>query len=87
MALEICADPSLEQRVRNPNWVKHDLDEFLRMGTPVGTFGRVATRDVERLTGYRFFSTLPDDLAEALRDHVDQVEIRAPRTRPEQTKE
>ena len=47
MALEICADPSLEQRVRNPDWVKHDLDEFLRMGTPVGTFGRVATRDVE----------------------------------------
>jgi cytochrome P450 len=47
MALEICADPSLEQRVRNPDWVRHDLDEFLRMGTPVGTFGRVATRDVE----------------------------------------
>jgi cytochrome P450 len=47
MALEICADPSLEQRVRNPDWVRRDLDEFLRMGTPVGTFGRVATRDVE----------------------------------------
>lgn len=47
MALHICADPSLEQRVRNPDWIKRDLDEFLRMDTPVGTFGRVATRDVE----------------------------------------
>lgn len=52
MALQIAEDPSLEQRVRNPDWVKHDLDEFLRMGTPVGTFGRVATRDVE-LNGTR----------------------------------
>jgi cytochrome P450 len=47
MALRIAADPSLEQRVRNPDWVKHDLDEFLRIDTPVGTFGRVATRDTE----------------------------------------
>lgn len=47
MALRIAEDQSLEHRVRNPDWVKHDLDEFLRMGTPVGTFGRVATRDVE----------------------------------------
>jgi cytochrome P450 len=47
MALRIAADPSLEQRVRNPDWVKHDLDEFLRIDSPVGTFGRVATKDTE----------------------------------------
>jgi cytochrome P450 len=52
MALRIAADPLLEQRVRNPNWVKQDLDEFLRIDSPVGTFGRVATKDTE-LAGVR----------------------------------
>jgi endonuclease G len=42
---------------------------------------RVTTRQVEKLTGFRFFSTLPEDLADALRDHVDEVEIPAVRPR------
>jgi len=47
MALRMAQDPSLEQRIRNPEWVKRDLDEFLRIDSPVATFARVATRDVE----------------------------------------
>jgi hypothetical protein len=33
------------------------------------------------MTGYRFFRAEPEEVAEALRDHVDEVEIRgsAPR--------
>ena len=47
MALRLAQDPSLEERIRNPDWVKRDLDEFLRIDSPVATFARVATRDVE----------------------------------------
>jgi endonuclease G len=36
---------------------------------------RVAPKDVERLTGNRFFRDIPEDVAEALRDHVDDVDI------------
>jgi endonuclease G len=44
---------------------------------------RVSTRAVEKLTGYRFFSALPEELAGALREHVDDVEVRTPRPRHE----
>ena len=37
---------------------------------------RTSVRAVEKLTGLRFFSAVPDDVAEALRDHVDDVEVR-----------
>jgi endonuclease G len=37
---------------------------------------RTSARKVEALTGLRFFSAAPDDVAEALRDHVDEVEVR-----------
>jgi cytochrome P450 len=47
IALRLAAQPELEQRLRNPDWVKQDLDEFLRIDSPVGTFGRVATTDTE----------------------------------------
>jgi endonuclease G len=40
---------------------------------------RVSTKAVEKLTGYRFFSALPEELAEALREHVDEVAVRTPR--------
>jgi cytochrome P450 len=40
-------DPSIEPRLRNPNWVKRDFDEFLRLDSPVGGVARVATRDTE----------------------------------------
>jgi hypothetical protein len=48
---------------------------------------RVSTRAVEKLSGCRFFSTLPEELADALRDHVDEVEIPAARPRRESTRE
>jgi endonuclease G, mitochondrial len=44
---------------------------------------RVSTRAVEKLTGYHFFTVLPKDLAEALREHMDDVEVRTPRPRKE----
>lgn len=47
IALRVAQDPSLEARVRNPEWVKHDLDEFLRIDPPVAAFARVATQDTE----------------------------------------
>jgi endonuclease G len=37
---------------------------------------RVTARDVEKLTGYRFFRNVPDEVAEALRDHRDEVVVR-----------
>jgi endonuclease G len=40
---------------------------------------RVRTRDVERLTGYKFFRTVEDkEVAQALRDHLDEVSVRVP---------
>jgi endonuclease G len=47
------------------NWAKH----------------RVTTRQVEKLTGLRFFPKVEEDVREALLDHLDQVEVRVPRTR------
>jgi endonuclease G len=38
---------------------------------------RVPTRKVEKLTGYHFFRNIPEEVAEALRDHLDEVEVRA----------
>jgi endonuclease G len=48
---------------------------------------RVTTRQVEKLSGCRFFSALPKDVAEALRDHLDEVEIPAARPRRGSTRE
>jgi DNA/RNA endonuclease G (NUC1) len=42
---------------------------------------RVTAREVEKLTGLRFFRDLPEEVAEALRDHVDKVKVPAPRPR------
>ncbi len=39
---------------------------------------RTTARKVEKLTGLKFFSALPQDLADALRDHLDEVEVRVP---------
>jgi cytochrome P450 len=47
IALRMAAQPELEERLRNPGWIKQDLDEFLRISSPVATFGRVATMDTE----------------------------------------
>lgn len=40
-------DPSLEDRIRDPEWVKRDMDEFLRLITPTATLARTVTREVE----------------------------------------
>jgi endonuclease G len=42
---------------------------------------RVSAREVEKLTGLRFFRDLPEEVADALRDHVDKVKVPAPRPR------
>jgi cytochrome P450 len=39
--------PGVEERLRDPAWVRRDLDEFLRLDSPVAAMARVATRDVE----------------------------------------
>jgi endonuclease G len=39
---------------------------------------RTTARQVERLTGYRFFRAVPADVAKALRDHRDEVEVSVP---------
>ena len=40
-------NPGLEQRLRNPDWVKSDLDEFLRFDSVVTALGRQVTGDTE----------------------------------------
>jgi cytochrome P450 len=52
IAYRLAANPGTEDRLRNPAWVKRDLDEFLRLDSPVACMARVATRDVE-LSGAR----------------------------------
>jgi endonuclease G len=42
---------------------------------------RVAPRDVEKLTGYTFFRNVPEEVAQALREHVDDVELAVPAPR------
>lgn len=43
----LAEDRSLEDRLRDPVWVKRDLDELLRLDAPVGGVARVATCDTE----------------------------------------
>ncbi|MFA3842050.1 cytochrome P450 [Streptomyces aureus] len=40
-------DPALESRLRNPDWIKGDLDEFLRLESPITFMARTVTRDTE----------------------------------------
>jgi cytochrome P450 len=47
IAYRVAANPGTEDRLRNPDWVRRDLDEFLRLDSPVSCMARVATRDVE----------------------------------------
>jgi cytochrome P450 len=47
IAYRVATNPGVEDRLRNPAWVKRDLDEFLRLDSPVACMARVATRDVE----------------------------------------
>jgi endonuclease G, mitochondrial len=38
---------------------------------------RTTPRKIEKLTGCRFFQNVAEDIAEALRDHLDEVAVRA----------
>jgi endonuclease G len=43
---------------------------------------RVSVKDVEKLTGYKFFPKVPDEVAAAIKGRVDDVEIPARSTKP-----
>ncbi len=43
----LAEDPTLEQRLRDPEWIKGDLDEFLRYESPIMFMARTVTRDTE----------------------------------------
>jgi cytochrome P450 len=47
IAYRVATNPGTEDRLRDPAWVRRDLDEFLRLDSPVSCMARVATRDVE----------------------------------------
>jgi cytochrome P450 len=47
IARHLAENPSLEQRLRDPDWVKGDLDEFLRFESPIMFMARTVTRDTE----------------------------------------
>jgi cytochrome P450 len=47
IARHLAEDPGLEQRLRDPDWVKGDLDEFLRYESPIMFMARTVTRDTE----------------------------------------
>ncbi len=47
IAYHLASRPELEQRLRDPAWIRQDMDEFIRLESPVGCLGRTATRDVE----------------------------------------
>jgi cytochrome P450 len=39
--------PELETRIRDPRWIRNDMDEFVRLLSPVASLGRIATKDTE----------------------------------------
>jgi cytochrome P450 len=45
----LAEEPGLEERLRNPEWIKRDLDELLRYTSTVSVMGRVVTEDNELL--------------------------------------
>ncbi|WAJ43280.1 cytochrome P450 [Mycobacterium sp. Aquia_216] len=47
IAYHLAREPELEGRLRDPAWIRQDMDEFIRLESPVGCLGRTATRDVE----------------------------------------
>jgi endonuclease G len=42
---------------------------------------RTTTSAVEKLTKFRFFGNVPEEVAEALREHLETVEVRVPKSR------
>ena len=85
IALELDADPALEQRLRDPNRVRNDLDELIRLLSPVTLMGRTVMRycevsDAKLKAGDRvlvFFGSASRD-AERF-DNADVLEFDTPR--------
>jgi cytochrome P450 len=53
IAAQLARDPDLERRLRDPQWIRRDMDEFLRFESPVAIMARTATAEVE-VGGHRF---------------------------------
>ena len=47
IAHELAKDPTLEARLKDPAWHRQDMDEFLRVASPVSCLGRLVTQDTE----------------------------------------
>jgi len=47
IAYHLARRPELEERLRDPRWIRQDMDEFIRLDSPVGCLGRRAMKDVE----------------------------------------
>ncbi len=47
ICLLMAQQPELEARVRDPKWIRNDMDEFVRLISPVASLGRIATQDTE----------------------------------------
>lgn len=47
IAVHLATTPGIEDRLREPGWVKHDLEEFIRHDSPVITMARTVVEDVE----------------------------------------
>jgi cytochrome P450 len=47
IARHLAQDPALEERLRDPAWVRTDLDEFLRLDPPITFLARTVTQDTE----------------------------------------
>jgi cytochrome P450 len=47
IAHELAKDPTLEARLKDPAWQRRDMDEFLRIASPVACLGRLVTEDTE----------------------------------------
>ena len=47
IASHLAGDATVEQRLRDPEWIKADLDEFLRYESPITFMARTVTRDTE----------------------------------------
>lgn len=53
IAARIASEPGLEERVRDPGWIRHDMDELLRFESPVAIMGRTVLQEVQ-LAGRQF---------------------------------
>jgi cytochrome P450 len=47
IAHELAQDPTLEARFKDPGWHRQDMDELLRVASPVACLGRLVTQNTE----------------------------------------